>query len=77
MPANLGCVAWTPQNGFCALCHFLCAWLQFVVAFPLAPLIGVVYLAIEVKVDSFKLLHNSARPVPRGAQDIGEAAPTL
>ena len=47
------------------------------VAFPLAPLIGVVYLAIEVKVDSFKLLHNSARPVPRGAQDIGEAAPTL
>ncbi len=43
----------------------------FVVAFPLAPLLGLVYNLVEIKVDSYKLLNNCARPVPRGAQDIG------
>ena len=43
----------------------------FVVAFPLAPLLALGNNLIEIRVDSFKLLYNSARPVPQGAQDIG------
>ena len=43
----------------------------FVVSFPLAPLLALINNYFEIRVDSFKLLHNTARPVPRKAQDIG------
>lgn len=43
----------------------------FVVAFPLAPLLGLINNLVEIRVDSFKLLYNCARPIPQGAQHIG------
>lgn len=43
----------------------------FVVSFPLAPLLALLNNYFEIRVDSFKLLHNTSRPVPRKAQDIG------
>jgi Calcium-activated chloride channel len=44
----------------------------FVVAFPLAPLLGLINNIVEIRVDIFKLLHNSSRPIARGCEDIGE-----
>jgi Calcium-activated chloride channel len=44
----------------------------FVVAFPLAPLLALLNNYVEIRVDSFKVLNNVARPIPRGAQDIGK-----
>ena len=43
----------------------------FVVAFPLAPLLALINNYFEIRVDSFKLLTNAQRPIPRGAQDMG------
>lgn len=46
----------------------------FVVAFPLAPLLALLNNYVEIRVDSYKVLHNTARPIPCGAQDIGALA---
>ena len=43
----------------------------FVVAFPLGPLLALVSNYVEIRVDSFKLLTQTTRPAPHGAQDIG------
>lgn len=43
----------------------------FVVAFPLAPLLGLINNIVEIRVDSFKLMHECSRPIPMGAEDIG------
>ncbi len=43
----------------------------FVVAFPLAPLLALISNFVEIRVDAYKVLHGSLRPIPRGAQDIG------
>jgi Calcium-activated chloride channel len=52
----------TQQFGFCTL---------FVVAFPLAPLCGLISIYVELRIDSYKLVSLLQRPVPRGAADIG------
>jgi len=43
----------------------------FVVAFPLAPLLALANNYVEIRVDAFKLLCQTRRPEPRGAEDIG------
>jgi len=43
----------------------------FVVAFPLAPLLALLNNYIALRADCFKVLHFTARAIPRGAQDIG------
>jgi Calcium-activated chloride channel len=52
----------TQQFGFCTL---------FVVAFPLAPLCGLISIYVELRIDSYKLVSLLQRPIPRGAADIG------
>jgi anoctamin-10/anoctamin-7 len=43
----------------------------FVTAFPLAPFLAAVNNHIEIRVDAFKLLEQTRRPIPKGAEDIG------
>uniref|UniRef100_A0A0G4GND7 Anoctamin transmembrane domain-containing protein n=1 Tax=Chromera velia CCMP2878 TaxID=1169474 RepID=A0A0G4GND7_9ALVE len=43
----------------------------FVVAFPLAPLLSLVYFLLEVKVDAFKIFNLVQRPSPESADSIG------
>ena len=43
----------------------------FVVAFPLAPLVALVNVMLNIYVDSQRMMRYSARPAPSGAQDIG------
>jgi anoctamin-10/anoctamin-7 len=43
----------------------------FVTAFPLAPLLAAANNYVEVRVDGAKLLDETRRPEPRGAEDIG------
>lgn len=40
----------------------------FVVAFPLAPAIALVASYVELRIDTFKVLHLTTRPMPEGAQ---------
>ena len=44
----------------------------FVVCFPLAPMIAMLSLEAEVKIDLYKLFEMNQHPVPQGAQDIGK-----
>ena len=48
--------------GYCSL---------FCVAFPLAPLFGLIAALVEAKIDAYKLCRLSRRPFPRQADDIG------
>ena len=43
----------------------------FVTAFPLAPLLAAANNYVEIRVDGFKLMRASRRPIPKGAEDIG------
>lgn len=43
----------------------------FVTAFPLAPLLVFLNNLLEIVLDSWKVLHETRRPPPQGAQDIG------
>ena len=43
----------------------------FVTAFPLAPLLALINNYVEIRVDAYKLLVESKRAEPKGAEDIG------
>lgn len=43
----------------------------FVTAYPLVALLALLSSVVELRVDAYKLLHDAARPEPRGAEDIG------
>lgn len=40
-------------------------------AFPLAPLLGFINNLVEMRIDKYKLVYLTKRPVPNGASDIG------
>eukprot|EP01041_Mallomonas_annulata_P010589 gene10589-22100_t len=44
---------------------------MFVVALPIAPLGALISNMLQLKFDSYKLLHMFQRPLPQGAEDIG------
>lgn len=44
---------------------------MFIVVFPLAPILAIIYNLIEKRLDSFKILRTYRRPIPRGTNGIG------
>jgi hypothetical protein len=49
----------------------------FVAAFPLAPLFALINNVIEIRVDAYKLVVATRRPIPTRAKDIGIWLPIL
>jgi len=43
----------------------------FIVAFPLAPLLALLSVMVELQIDAYKFTHLKARPTPKGARSIG------
>jgi len=44
----------------------------FVVAFPLAPAVGLISIVLEIVVDQYKMSNLVRRPIPQGGQDLGD-----
>uniref|UniRef100_A0A0G4I4Q3 Anoctamin transmembrane domain-containing protein n=1 Tax=Chromera velia CCMP2878 TaxID=1169474 RepID=A0A0G4I4Q3_9ALVE len=55
----------------------LCFITLFVVAFPIAPVLGLFFFLLESKVDSVKLFHLVRRPIPVDSDGIGPWMPLL
>uniref|UniRef100_A0A0G4HJ75 Anoctamin transmembrane domain-containing protein n=1 Tax=Chromera velia CCMP2878 TaxID=1169474 RepID=A0A0G4HJ75_9ALVE len=53
----------------------LCFICLFAVAFPIAPLLGLVFFVLESKVDAVKLFHLLRRPTPQESDGIGPWLP--